>query len=222
MVKDTRINIKRNEYSDGTIRITVNEFQYTTKIQKAKAIKFRIWNNKRAKKILKFNKRKKNIIFDLDGTIITSSKVDGKRKFYIRPYLYDVLNYAVKYYNIILFTAAEKRYALSIINKLQKKRGYFSKIFTRDNLIGRVKDVAKLKAGICIKKTLIIDNDQSYFPKKKIINIPTYNIKDEDDYLLYLLIDLMDFQKCKKTNKKIDDYNYLLNFNKLKNSNNIK
>ena len=84
-----------------------------------------------------FDKNKPAIILDLDNTVICSEEMDkafiskyGSKfdkfksskfeeyKIFHRPHLQEFLDYIFKNYNVSIWTAASKDYALFIINKI--------------------------------------------------------------------------------------------------------
>ena len=85
-----------------------------------------------------FDKNKPAIILDLDNTLICSEEIDDKKfltkyeskfdkfksskfeeyKIFHRPHLQEFLDYIFKHYNVSIWTAASKDYALFIINKI--------------------------------------------------------------------------------------------------------
>ena len=57
-------------------------------------------------------------MIDLDETLIHFVYKKKKSKFLIRPFVYDFINQLAAYYELIIFTAAEKTYADWIIDKI--------------------------------------------------------------------------------------------------------
>ena len=85
--------------------------------------------------------KKFNIVLDLDQTLISSedlkdfvpdqkkmshfkhAKMDNSYITFERPHLQEFLDFLFKNYNVSIWTAATKNYALFIINKFIRKRG---------------------------------------------------------------------------------------------------
>ena len=64
------------------------------------------------------------LVLDLDETLIHFKNDKGKAKFLIRPHTYKFLKNMYKYFEIIIFTAAQQEYADWIINKIDTKVYY--------------------------------------------------------------------------------------------------
>lgn len=61
------------------------------------------------------------LVLDLDETLIHFKTNQGKAKFLIRPYTYNFLKNLSRFYEIIIFTAAQQEYADWILNKIDTK-----------------------------------------------------------------------------------------------------
>lgn len=61
------------------------------------------------------------LVLDLDETLIHFKTNNGKAKFLIRPYTYNFLKNLSRFYEIIIFTAAQQEYADWILNKIDTK-----------------------------------------------------------------------------------------------------
>ena len=68
-------------------------------------------------------KRKYCLVLDLDETLIHFKNDNGRAKFLIRPYTYNFLRNLEKFYELIIFTAAQKEYADWILDKIDNKVG---------------------------------------------------------------------------------------------------
>jgi hypothetical protein len=64
------------------------------------------------------NSKNHTLVLDLDETLVHFINENGKSKFLIRPYAYTFLKNMSAYFEIIIFTAAEKKYADWILNKI--------------------------------------------------------------------------------------------------------
>ena len=148
--------------------------------------------------------KKINIVLDLDQTLISSEELKGfvqdqkkLNKFryekmdttYItfeRPHLQEFLDFLFKNYNVSIWTAASKNYALFIINKFIRKRGrkidfiFFSYHCDLSTSEGRglkgldmLWDTFKL-TGYNQNNTIIIDDNNDV---KKIQACNCYHIK---------------------------------------------
>ena len=106
----------------------------------------------------KSRKTEKTLILDLDETLIHAMsdeereyyEINGKEKgkdnvyftsqnlelFYIRPGLFQFLRFANKYFECILFTAAESTYTYRILAMIDPKRVYFDHILSREQCSG--------------------------------------------------------------------------------------
>ena len=61
------------------------------------------------------------LVLDLDETLIHFKNDNGRAKFLIRPYTYNFLRNLSEYYELIIFTAAQKEYADWILDKIDSK-----------------------------------------------------------------------------------------------------
>lgn len=183
------------------------------------------------------SKTKKNIILDLDQTLIyseTLSKYDpaspGNNRFehiklkcgfvtYARPHLQEFLDFLFKNFNVSIWTAADKEYAIEIINKfiLVKPRREINFIFYRYHCnLSKKKNNGLKRLNMLwnfynMKKyntdnTIIIDDnyDVKHIQTKNCYHIPSFDIysKNVDTELLKL----MDLLKTNiRNNKKITD-----------------
>jgi len=187
------------------------------------------------------SKHKPNLILDLDQTIISAepleelnlkkySKKSEKFKYYdmdnvyrvySRPNLQEFLDYAFKQFNVSVWTAASKDYALSIIENviLEDKRRKLDYIFfnyhcklSRKNYkytkkLDMLWDVYNLK-NYNNKNTFIVDDYKKDVhicqPNNCIIAPPfefTYDNSEKDNFLKQLVPEL---NKLKKRMKKKD------------------
>jgi TFIIF-interacting CTD phosphatase-like protein len=187
---------------------------------------------------------KSNIILDLDQTVISaeaseeldfkkyqeksklfrSDDMDGYYMVYSRPYLQDFLDYIFKNFNVTIWTAASKDYALFIIEKiiLDKKVdrkldfiffAYHCDISKKTKKYSKelcmLWDIHKLP-GYSSKNTVIIDDFKADVhkcqPNNCIISPPFKFTKDgsENDTFLKDIIPQLDKMKSRIENGHID------------------
>jgi CTD small phosphatase-like protein 2 len=53
----------------------------------------------------------------------------------IRPYIYDCLEEAIKYFQVVVFTASHKSYADAILDYIDPENKYFEYRFYRENCV---------------------------------------------------------------------------------------
>ncbi|KRX08539.1 HAD-like domain [Pseudocohnilembus persalinus] len=157
--------------------------------------------------------KKYTLVLDLDKTLIYSQRLEFLKNndryvTYLRPNLYTFLDHVKKYYELVIFTAAEQDYADKIIDYFDPEHKYFEKDkilykqhvkFTtnKDKETGeeykeQFKDLKMI--GRDLSRTLIIDDIEQNFAlqKKNGIKIPAYEGGREDNALL-LLIPVLQF-----------------------------
>ncbi|KAH0795350.1 NLI interacting factor-like phosphatase family protein [Histomonas meleagridis] len=137
-----------------------------------------------------------NLVLDLDETLVYITRLKtlfpsepiyaGKQKFYLhkRPGLSEFLERASAIYNIIIFTAADKEYADSIIGKIApfipEGNRYYKKSIK--NIKGfAVKDLNTL--SLPIEKTILVDDSPSsgiLQPLNQIIISPWHGEKEDN------------------------------------------
>ena len=78
--------------------------------------------------------KKYTIVFDLDETLIHFKADKLKSKFLIRPHAYNILRNLSPYFEIIIFTAAQKEYADFILNILDTQKVIAHRLY-RDSCI---------------------------------------------------------------------------------------
>lgn len=161
---------------------------------------------------IKFDK--KLLVLDLDETLISSNEcpphnwdnteiinfqLTNKFNYTIyvkfRPFVFEFLEAVSKYYDIAIFTASEKAYADSIINKLDPERKLISKRYYNtdcDQLNGIfVKDLSKL--GRSLKDVIIVDNTVLCFAYQLNNGVPILSYYGDGQPCDSELIDLKDF-----------------------------
>jgi hypothetical protein len=191
-----------------------------------------------------FNKRPYNLILDLDQTLISaeaseeldfnkykkkselfrSDDMDGYYMVYSRPYLQEFLDYAFKNFNVTIWTAASKDYALFIIEKIildkrpERKLDFIFFSYHCDwsksknkhtKYLRMLWDTHKLE-GYSEKNTIILDDykDDVHIcqPNNCVIAPPFEFMKDgsENDTFLKDLIPQLEMMKIRIDNKNDD------------------
>ena len=165
---------------------------------------------------------RKNLIFDIDGTIFDSSyeyeselKNSCELKDGIRPNFDKLLVYCVENdYKIYLWTAGSRLHALNILNSLEHIE-YITKILCRGTSWFNGSKIEKKLSLLSndISNILLIDNTHSISigQKDNVIIVPTYDISSKliDNVILDLLeifkaipktCNLVDYVKCNLLN----------------------
>lgn len=120
-----------------------------------------------------------NLIIDLDETLIHSEhiNINNRSKYdliiedlnigvFIRPYVYEFLNYCYDNFNLFIYSAGEKMYVNSVLSALNIK-DYFVYIFDNNYCIMldciAIKDLSLFKDIIDLDNTLFLDNNMFSF-----------------------------------------------------------
>ena len=148
---------------------------------------------------LKFKKSKKYfLVCDIDETLFhfKISEDDPEQWILqIRPGALQLIEEVRKYYEIILFSEAEKDYIDLIISSINNNRFFYDYILCRDyiSIEGNnfIKDISKI--GTPLDKTIIIDNMPQNFRKHKenAIYIKSFFGEEKDDKALIELIHIL-------------------------------
>lgn len=160
--------------------------------------------------------KKRYLILDLDETLIFSSKrrISSKSIFieknlYVnkRPYLKDFLRNVSKRFNLILFTASEKKYAEKILKIIDKKNNLFMlKFFRQDCVIlpnNLVLKNLEFLQNLNLKNLCIVDNSPDHFFKNLSNCVPIVpffgDLKDMEliylDHFLKEIVKAKDYRK---------------------------
>ena len=122
-------------------------------------------------------RKKLNIIFDLDETIIYTDKIInynnmnkknillpepleiiGERKIWIRPYVYSIIPILSKFNNLFLFTKATEPYTNDILKKTNLNQYFIDKKY-REDCKGTCKNFLKFNlSNMNVKNTLLVDD----------------------------------------------------------------
>ena len=144
------------------------------------------------------NSKKYFLIIDLDETLFhfkLTEEDEDQGVLKIRPGVYQLIQEIKNYYEIILFSEAEKDYIDVIIDALGNKGYLYDYILCRDFICieenNFIKDLNKI--GTPINKTIIIDNMPQNFRKNKenAIYIKSFFGEDNDDKALTYLIPIL-------------------------------
>ena len=148
---------------------------------------------------LKFKKSKKYfLVCDIDETLFhfkISEEDPEQGILQIRPGALQLIEEVRKYYEIILFSEAEKDYIDLIISSINNNRFFYDYILCRDyiSIEGNnfIKDISKI--GTPLDKTIIIDNMPQNFRKHKenAIYIKSFFGEEKDDKALIDLIHIL-------------------------------
>lgn len=113
-------------------------------------------------------KRKFTLVFDLDETLIHFHNNGNSSKFLIRPHTYDILKNLSPFFELIIFTAAQKEYADWIIDRIDPKKVISHRFYREHCLMGsssHIKDISRLNRDL--SKIVIIDNFAENFILQK-------------------------------------------------------
>lgn len=149
------------------------------------------------------SKKKLNIIFDLDETLIHTEKITNysnsnnsntlkpepheiisNRKIWIRPGVFPIIPILAKFNNLYLFTKATKPYTLDILEKTDLNEYFVDKKF-REDCRGTCKDVNKFNLeGYSL---LVDDKISNQCEKQNFYHIPKFNCWTKYDIEMFKL-----------------------------------
>lgn len=104
------------------------------------------------------------LVLDLDETLIHCKRTEAKGKILLRPHVKEFLNEMAKFYEIVIFTAADKQYADWVLDRLDVNNTVAHRLYrcSTSNANGFMfKDLSKL--GRDLAKMLIVDNKPENF-----------------------------------------------------------
>ena len=140
------------------------------------------------------NKYKYTLVLDLDETLVHYIEEENSAYVQVRPYADYFLKELSKYFEIVLFTAAEEDYTDIVLKELNKNN-YISHVlcrkYTELNNNSYIKDLSKL--GRDLSKVCIVDNNKDNFclqPENGLF-ISSYYGEQNDNELYLLCGDLM-------------------------------
>ena len=129
-------------------------------------------------------------------------------KVVIRPYATELLQQLSKYYEIVIFTAAQKCYADPILDLLDPENEYISRRLYRESCIEKndrfFKDL-RIFANRDISKLIIVDNTITCFGNhlNNGIHVPSYLGQIGDVCLKYITELLKEISKCENVQKEL-------------------
>lgn len=160
------------------------------------------------------NKYKYTLVIDLDETLIHYIEEEDKSFIQVRPYVSYFLSEMGKYFELVIFTAAEKEYANFILDELDKNNSISYKLYRRHTKYKNgifLKDLSKI--GRDLNKICIIDNNKSNYSLQPYngINISSFMGEQNDEELLFLSCQLMKIIDSNKNDirpiiKEINEY----------------
>ncbi|CAD8073346.1 unnamed protein product [Paramecium sonneborni] len=152
------------------------------------------------------------LVLDLDETLVHYQEFpNGGGQFLVRPYTEEFLEKLSKYYEIIIFTAAQPDYAnfiIDIIDKQQvvKARLYREHTKARDNVY--VKDLSII--GRDLNKVIIVDNMPENFQlqPENGVYIQSWTGEQKDRALkdLMPLLEQIAIKKCKDVREALNQF----------------
>ena len=148
------------------------------------------------------NKYNYTLVIDLDETLIHYIEEENKSFIQVRPYVPYFLIEMGKYFELVIFTAAEKEYANFVLDEIDKNNSISYKLYRRHTKYKNgifLKDLSKI--GRDLSKICIIDNNKFNFSLQPFngINISSFMGEQNDEELLFLSCQLM---KIIDSNKK--------------------
>ena len=152
----------------------------------------------------KFDPSKKILLLDLDETLITTETIKEKQQLrvLVRPYAREFLRHCSQFWNLALFTASTRKYAESIVLKLDPEGSIISDFLCREHCLqfgtNFVKDLRIVKQiDPQMSNVLLIDNKLSCFAFQINNGIPILPFKGEntDQELKDILFALQELSK---------------------------
>jgi len=162
---------------------------------------------------------KKLLVLDIDETLLYSTyenlkrKPDflfNERKVYLRPHLFEFLDYCFANFEVAVWTSSKSDYAKFILRNILPDNSKLKFLWTRKDCkkkflfngffkeIKYVKDLQQIK-GYRIDEIIIIDDTpQNIIPLENILQIEEYRGVQNDDALI-LMIQKLKQNKCIET-----------------------
>ena len=139
--------------------------------------------------IKKKTDKKFSLVIDLDETLIHNLNLPFGHYFLVRPGVFELFEKINKIYEIVIFTASTKRYAYSIINKIDSKNNVEYVLHKKYIAYEDGKPVKKLDMiGRDINKIIFVDNLEinAKYNKKNLYLISSWynNVYDDEIYKL--------------------------------------
>ncbi len=104
------------------------------------------------------------LVLDLDETLVHFKSEKGNSRFLLRPYVFDFIQNLSKFYEIVIFTAAQKDYADWILDKLDVKHCISLRLYREHCSMFKdchLKDLNILNRDL--SKVIIVDNVAANF-----------------------------------------------------------
>ena len=133
--------------------------------------------------------KKFSLVIDLDETLIHNLNLPFGHYFLIRPGVFELFETISKIYEIIIFTASNKRYAYSIINKIDYKSNVDYILHKKYIIYEDGNPVKRLDMiGRDMNKIIFVDNLEinAKYNKKNLYHISSWynNVYDDEIYKL--------------------------------------
>lgn len=132
-------------------------------------------------RLKKYDNNKKLLVLDLDETLITSQPINKMQQLrvLIRPYAREFLKECAKSWNVVIFTAGTRKYAESILSKLDGDSCLISDLLCREQCLQigshQIKDLRIIEQiSDKLGNVLIVDNKLSSFGYQMSNGIPIY------------------------------------------------
>ncbi|CAK78867.1 unnamed protein product (macronuclear) [Paramecium tetraurelia] len=133
------------------------------------------------------------LVIDLDETLVHYQELVDEGQFLVRPFAQQFLKDMSKFYEIVIFTAAQQDYADFILDLIDEDKSITHRLYRQHTTLVKntyVKDIQKI--GRDIKKTIIIDNLAENFQLQPDNGIQIQSwYGDLDDQALLLLSPLL-------------------------------
>ncbi|CAD8143021.1 unnamed protein product [Paramecium octaurelia] len=132
---------------------------------------------------------KYTLVIDLDETLVHYQELVDDGQFLVRPYAQQFLKEMSKYYEIVIFTAAQQDYADFILDLIDEDRVIGYRLYRQHTILvdnAYVKDIQRI--GRDVRRTIIIDNlaENFKFQPDNGIQIQSWQGDQEDQALMFL------------------------------------
>ncbi|CAD8136077.1 unnamed protein product [Paramecium octaurelia] len=132
---------------------------------------------------------KYTLVIDLDETLVHYQELVDDGQFLVRPYAQQFLKEMSKYYEIVIFTAAQQDYADFILDLIDEDKVIGYRLYRQHTTLVNntyVKDIQKI--GRDVKRTIIIDNlaENFKFQPDNGIQIQSWYGDSDDQALMFL------------------------------------
>ncbi|CAD8076860.1 unnamed protein product [Paramecium sonneborni] len=132
---------------------------------------------------------KYTLVLDLDETLVHYQELVDDGQFLVRPYAQQFLKEMSKYYEIVIFTAAQQDYADFILDLIDDEQVIGYRLYRQHTTLVKntyVKDINKI--GRDVKRTIIIDNlaENFMFQPDNGIQIQSWYGDQDDQALMFL------------------------------------